>query len=150
MRWQLVTWLTIQATELSDILLKNRNWKYKLSDYQRMAKGTLGHTYWQYIHDNQIEYKPNLIKHDMKHIILGYEMKMPAELDIVAFLVGNKSYNKVAVVYLLVCLLIVPEYALKLKPHYQRGQQARCLRDFDLRDFVEKDLKTIRKHLNIT
>ena len=149
MRWKLVTWLTIQATELSGFLLRNRAWRYDLSDYEKMPGNTLGGQYYLYLKRHQITFKANLVKHDMKHIILGYEMKMPGELDIVAFLIGNKSFNKTGVVYLFICLLIVPEYLPKLRYHYRRGKQAHCLRDYDLSQLVEVDLNTIRKNLNI-
>ena len=91
MRWKLVIWLTVQATNLSNFLLKNRGWKYTFKDYKKMPKNTLGFQYYAYLQKNKLSYKPNLIKHDIKHILLGYEMKMPGEMDIVAFLIGNKS-----------------------------------------------------------
>jgi len=150
LRWKVVTWLTIQATELSGFVLLERNWRYEISDYQHMEVGSLGHKYYHLIASGQIEYKANLIKHDMKHIILGYDMTIKNELNIVAFLLGNKSANKISTIYLMTCLLLVPDYFLKLKKHYSRGKKAHRIRNYNLSDFVELNLKTIRKTLNIS
>lgn len=149
MRWKIATWLTIQATELSGFFLSNRPWPYALTDYEHLPKNTLGYHYHTCIAEHQIEYKPNLIKHDMKHIILGYDMTIQNELNIVAFLIGNNSYNKFGVIYLIVCLLIVPEYSVKLIKHYKRGKAANRLKDYNIESFVETDLIKIRKLLNI-
>ncbi len=149
MRWKLITWLTIKATELSNLVLKQIVWPYQFEAYQHMSQNSLGYKYQAYLKRHKIEYKPNLIKHDMKHIILGYDMKMPGELEIVAFLIGNKSYNKIGVIYLLICLLIVPEYSLKLVKHYKRGKAAKCLKHYRIDSFVEADLNKTREFLNI-
>ncbi|MFD1551060.1 hypothetical protein [Putridiphycobacter roseus] len=149
MRWKIVEWLTIQATNLSDFLLRNRSWKYQYSDYVDLPKNTIGYHYYAYLRKNKLTYKPNLIKHDIKHILLGYGMKMPGEMEIVAFLIGNKSYNKVGVLYLFTCLLIVPEYLPQLVQHYKRGKNATCLREINLEDIIDKDLTTVRIALNI-
>ncbi|MDX1350438.1 MAG: hypothetical protein R3279_09335 [Putridiphycobacter sp.] len=150
MRWRLVTWLTIQATELSGYLLAERNWKYVLADYQTMPTNSVGRLYYNCIEAKTIEYKPNLVKHDMKHIILGYNMDIKNELNIIAFLIGNKSHNKVGLIYLLVCLCIVPEYIPKLRKHYQRGKQSKRLRDFEIDSFVEMNINDVRNTLNIS
>lgn len=149
MRWRIATWLTIQATELSGFILKNRAWPYALSDYKHLPKNSLGYHYYTCISEHKIDYKPNLVKHDMKHIILGYDMSIQNELNIVAFLIGNNSYNKFGVIYLLVCLLIVPEHSIKLIKHYKRGKTAKCLKNYQIELFVEADIKKTRKLLNI-
>lgn len=149
-RWKIVTWLTIQATEISGLVLKDRHWPYRLNEYKNMDRNSLGFKYHQCISSKKIEYKANLIKHDMKHIILGYDMTIKNELNIVAFLLGNKSANKVSKLYLIICLLFVPEYITKLKKHYNRGQIAKRFKDFDLSTFVIQDLRSIQNQLNIT
>ncbi|MFK8039406.1 MAG: hypothetical protein AB8B74_14020 [Crocinitomicaceae bacterium] len=148
-RWKIVTWLTIQATEISDFVLKNRSWPFSLKDYEQMASSSLGYQYHNCISNKTIEYKPNLVKHDLKHIILGYDMTIQNELNIVAFLIGNKSANKVSILYLIVCLFFVPEYTLKLRKHFLRGKTTKRIKDFDLTLFVKQDLDAIRSQLNL-
>ena len=148
-RWKIVTWLTIQATEISGLVLKERNWPFQPSDYSKMHKTSLGYHNHICISSQKIEYKANLIKHDMKHIILGYDMTIKNELNIVAFLIGNKSANKVSIFYLIVCLMFVPDYLPKLRKHYNRGKTAKRLKNYDLSIFVTQDLQETRNHLNI-
>lgn len=36
LRWQLVAWLTIKATDFSHWLLRNRKWNLSAADYRNM------------------------------------------------------------------------------------------------------------------
>lgn len=149
MRWKLITWLTIQATNLSNILLHKREWQYNLNDLKQMPANSLGYNLQHYYLQTGIVYKPNLIRHDLKHILLNYKMKMPDELKIHAFLIGNKSYNPMGIVYLCICILIVPEILPALKKEYKRGQKATCLKNIQLQNYVMLDVNFLRTTLNI-
>jgi len=149
MRWKFVTWLTVQATNLSNIILKSRRWNFDLKDFETMPECSLGYQLQLYLKRNFIEFKPNLIRHDIKHILLGYEMKMPDELKIHAFLLGNKSYNSLGMIYLLVCILIVPEIIPKLVSENKRGKNADCLHAIILQDYLTQDINSLRQKFNI-
>ena len=149
MRWKFVTWLTIQATNLSSILLRSRNWNYSLQDFKDMPKGSLGHKLYLYLVTNNITYQPNLIRHDIKHILLNYEMKMPDELKIHAFLIGNRSYNLFGIAYLAICTAVVPEVIPKLIREFKRGKSTPCLKTRNLQNYVCQNIDAVRTQLAI-
>jgi ubiquinone biosynthesis protein Coq4 len=114
-----------------------------------MPSNSLGYGLFDYLEKTNLTYKPNLIRHDMKHILLNYEMKMPVELKIHAFLIGNKSYNLMGIIYLIICVIIVPEIIPDLKKEYVRGQNATCLKNIDLQHYIKNDLNETRLQLSI-
>lgn len=114
-----------------------------------MAVGSLGRNFHDYLIENKISYKPNLIRHDLKHILLNYKMEMMDELRIHTFLIGNRSYNLLSMAYLGLCLLIVPEVILKLKNDYLRGKNTPCLKQINLEKFVHLNLNECRQKLAI-
>jgi len=145
MRWKLVNWLTVKATDLSDFLLRKRKWNYSLQDYQNMPENSLGKSLSDYMEKHSIPFKSNLVRHDLKHIVLGYEMDMPDELRIHSFLLGNRCYNPMAIAYLLICVMIVPEVIPTLKKDFKRGRRAKCLRNINLENFIKEDLTKCQK-----
>lgn len=149
MRWKFVVWLTVVATNLSGILIRKRQQPYTFEMYGAMPLGSLGHTYYKTLTDQKMTYKPNLIRHDLKHVLLGYTMQMPDELRIHAFLIGNRSYNPMAILYLLVCFCVVPEIVPSLKKDFQRGRKSPSLKNTPLFDLVNQDLKICRQKLKI-
>ena len=150
MRWKLVTWITIFATNLSHILVRKRPQSYAFKEYGQMAEGSLGRTYFQYLKSQNIPFKANLIRHDLKHVILGYKMNMPDELRIHAFLLGNRSYNLMAIAYLCLCVMIVPETLNMLKKDFKRGRGTECLKRIKFQDYVHNNLENCRKKFKIS
>lgn len=150
MRWKFVTWLTVKATAMSDWLLRNRNWRYTADDYRRMPENSMGKKLICYMDQHRIPFKPNLVRHDLKHILLGYEMRMPDELRIHAFLFGNRCYNAMGIIYLAICMLFVPEVTPCLWQDYKRGRKAIPLKKIDLSNFVEQDVDWCRQTWNIS
>lgn len=148
-RWKIIEKLTLIATKMSSWVLKDRSWNYSFDEFGRMPKNSLGKRFYDYMKKNRIPYKPNLIRHDMKHILLGYEMAMPDEMHLHTYLIGNRSWNVLGTVYLAICLMIVPEYLPRLKRDYWRGKLSIRLKQVDLRNFLHKDLNECRTALKI-
>jgi ubiquinone biosynthesis protein Coq4 len=150
MRWTIVKIITKIATDLSNILIRKRKQYLPFEEYAKLPKNSLGRNFYNYLKAEKIAFKPNLIRHDLKHILLGYEMKMPDELKINAFLLGNRYYNPLGITYLFICVLIVPEIIPELKKAYQRGRTAVSLKSVDLGKYLSNDLQKIRYQLNIS
>lgn len=145
MRWKLVTWLTIQATNMSDWLLRKRKWTWTAEDYRSLEHGTIGKELISYMDANAIPFKPNLVRHDLKHIVLGYKMNMPDELRIHAFLIGNRCFNPMAMIYLFLCIAIVPEIIPTLKKDFYRGRKSICLRKIHFEKHITENLDQFQK-----
>jgi len=149
-RWQFINWLSLKANNLSDSLLQDRFWEYSLDDYSELNKDTLGYSLYIYLDENNLTFKSKLIRHDMKHILLNYEMKIEDELRLHAFLIGNKSYNLLGIIYLTTCTLFVHEMIIKLKTDYKKGKSAKRLKHVQLPNFATSNLNELRDSLNIT
>lgn len=148
-RWKIVEWLTIKATDLSGLLLRDRKINLTFTDFCNFPKQSLGRCYYEKLLADNIPFNPRLIRHDLKHILLQYDMKMPDELRIHAFLIGNRSYNWMAIIYLLVCVMIVPESIKELKTDYKRGKKAVKLKSINFLPMLNVELEECQKQFNI-
>lgn len=149
MRWRIVIWITIQATRLSGTLIRKREQIYEFEEFSTMPMGSLGRTYYETLIFEELTFQPNLIRHDLKHVLLDYSMAIKDELKIHAFLIGNQSYNPLAILYLLLCLTIVPEMIPALRHDFKRGKKTPSLRMINLNDWLLKDMKECRHQLKI-
>ncbi len=150
MRWKIVIWITLIATNLSHILLRKRKQHYTFEDYANMPQNSLGKTYHTWLNEAQLSFKPNLVRHDLKHVLLEYRTEMSDELRITAFLIGNRCYNPLSIAYLGLCLCIVPEAIKWLYNDFKRGRKSTCLKYVVLQDYVKMNLIACRKQLNIS
>ncbi|MBK6527444.1 MAG: hypothetical protein IPG07_18955 [Crocinitomicaceae bacterium] len=149
LRWQLVAWLTIKATDFSHWLLRNRKWNLSAADYRNMPVNSTGKKLVTYMDSVQIKFNPCLVKHDLKHILSGYQMITPHELRIQAFLLGNRCTNAMSVIYLALCTAIVPEYISQLLKDFHRGRRAICLKKLNLEALAMLDLTECQQNLRI-
>ena len=150
MRWTIVNVLTKIATDLSNILIRQRKQYLPFEQYGKLPKNSLCHSFYKYLKKEGISFKPNLIRHDLKHILLGYEMKMPDELRIHAFQLGNRYHNPIGITYLIVCSILVPEILPNLKSDFKRGRRAKPMKNIDLGQFLSIDVVQLRHQLNIS
>jgi len=149
MRWRIITWITLVSTGLSHIMIRKRKLYYDFYEYKGMPNKSLGKSFSNYVVQAKIPFKQNLIRHDLKHILLGYKMTMQDELRIHAFLVGNRCYNPIAMAYLFICLLIVPESIGGIKNDFYRGRKTPCLKKTNLQKLAQKDLTKCRIELGV-
>lgn len=149
MRWNIVIWTTIQATRLSGILIRKRERIYEFEEFSIMPIGSLGRIYYEPLKSADLTFQPNLIRHDLKHVLLDYSMEIKDELKIHVFLIGNKSYKPLAILYLPLCLTIVPEMIPVLRYDFKRGKKTPSLRKINLNDLIMKNVKECRNQLKI-
>lgn len=149
MRWKFVTWITLIATYFSDILIKNRPQYFTLESCKNMPKNSLGYSLYHRLTSQNLKFKPNLVRHDLKHVLLNYKMNMPDELRICAFMLGNRSQNIMSTSYLIICTLFVPEIIGTLKKDFKRGRLSDCLKNVEFHKHLQLPLSTCRKQFNI-
>lgn len=149
MRWTIVKSITKIAPDLSNILIRKRPQYLSFEEYGNLPKGSLGNTFYKYLKKENISFKPNLIRHDLKHILRGYEMKMPDELRIHAFQMGNRYYNPMGITCLLLCCCIVPEIIPTLKKDFKRGRIAKRLKGIDLGKYLGYPFVDLQQHFRV-
>ncbi|MGV6862705.1 MAG: hypothetical protein ACWA41_13115 [Putridiphycobacter sp.] len=147
MRWKFASWLSVIATNLSNILLKERPCPWTFEDLKLLPEDTVGYQLLFKLRQQNLSFKPKLIRHDLKHILLNYEMKMQGELEIHAFLLGNGSYNLMGIVYFIICTLILPETIRTSRLAFQRGKTYPCLKSIDILTYLDKDLSFAKSEI---
>ena len=148
-RWRLAKKLSVHATNFSGWLLRNRKWQYDEMDYRNLPDGTVGKELINYMDKIGITFKPNLVKHDIKHILTGYQMKTKDEIKIQAFLLGNRCTNWFSVIYLFVNLILLPEIIFEVLKDYKRGTKAIRLRSIHLEGTITKNLNNLKQELRL-
>ncbi|MGB1104785.1 MAG: hypothetical protein ACPG21_14335 [Crocinitomicaceae bacterium] len=79
----------------------------------------------------------------------AFQMKMPDELRIHAFQMGNRYYNPMGITYLLLCCCIVPEIIPTLKKDFKRGRIAKRLKGIDLGHYLGYPLVDLQRHFRV-
>lgn len=125
-RKQIVQWVIDLAPSIVAAIYPPRVWEFTLEDYRLLPKGTLGRDIADFLDERALGFLAHGEQHDVRHILLGYDMTTFDELRMQAFMVGNNlRWHLVGWLILLFGGCLLPEWWTQLRQDFKRGQQAK-------------------------
>lgn len=125
LRSGLLVWLTHKmALPVLKLIRKPERFPYAVEDLQAFPDGTLGKDLVNFLHNKELQLLPYYARHDIKHILLGYDTTDEGEGCLQCFMLGNGHVSFPVLATVIYCFVTMPEYWSKFKKAYQRGKTA--------------------------
>jgi len=102
---------------------KIKPFPYTKEQLLQMEKGTVGKDLADFLGTKQLELLSHYARHDMKHVILGYDTTEEGELCLQSFMLGNGRVSFPVLATVLFGLFTAPEYWKKMRSAYQKGKK---------------------------
>jgi hypothetical protein len=105
----------------------------------QMRPGSFGYALGRHMQYHKLDFIPGFEEHDMKHLLLGYDVTVPGEIRLSAFEFGcgNRSFMTLSVFFLGIPM------ALDLWPQlirdYRHGKQSQDFRKLPLKKMIDRD-----------
>jgi len=115
---------------------------------QLLPSGTVGRAVADLLAAHHLQLIPRYEDHDLKHVLLGYDMTPADELKLKAFMLGNGDWSLPSIVLSLLAVL-TPEIWPELWRHYQRGRRAPCIVQWTLADYAAQNLEALRQQIGL-
>ncbi|MEJ8843887.1 hypothetical protein WG954_15960 [Lacibacter sp. H375] len=135
-----LTGVTILALEL---LFGADSLTPKLNHLRTLQFGTVGKAIADLLDKRQYRLIPKFENHDLKHIVLEYEMTMQDEIRMQAYLVGNGNLTLPCLTFLSLGLFY-PRIWKDLPKHFRQGQASNSIYYLTLEQCLDKDLIEVR------
>jgi hypothetical protein len=105
----------------------------------QMRPGSFGFALGKHMQKHKLEFIPGFEEHDMKHLLLGYEVTVPGEIRLSAFEygTGNRSFMTISVFFLGIPL--ATELWPTLLRDYRHGKRFPEFRKLALKKMIERD-----------
>jgi hypothetical protein len=116
----------------------------KLSQLRTLQNGTVGHEIAKMLDSKKYRLIPKFENHDLKHIILDYEMTMKDEIRMQAYLVGNGNYT-LPCLFFLSLGLFYPTIWKDLPTEFKKGKKANSIHFLTLDNCMDKSLTEVKK-----
>ncbi|WP_395062930.1 hypothetical protein [Flavobacterium sp.] len=116
----------------------------KLSILRNLEHETVGRELAEMLDEKGYRLIPKFENHDLKHIILEYQMTMQDEIRMQAYLVGNGNRTFPCLIFLSLAVFY-PSVWKKLLSEYKQGKRKKSIHYLTLNDCMEKPLQEIRK-----
>lgn len=122
--------------------------QHKLWQLRQLENGTIGKSIADLLDDKGYRLIPKFENHDLKHVLLGYEMKMVDEIKMQAFLVGNGNYTFPCLIFLSLGIFY-PTIWRTLPSEYKKGKNTKSVYHLKLDDCMHKSLNEVKIEFGI-
>jgi len=120
-----------------------RDVEQQLNELQNLPLGTLGRGVADLLRRHKLQLIPHYENHDLKHVLLGYDMTPEDELKLKAFMLGNGDYSFTCFAFLTLGLL-TPELWPTLMRHFRQGRRTQPIHRWHLADYAGYDVEQLR------
>ncbi|MGK4569391.1 hypothetical protein [Flavobacterium sp. 3HN19-14] len=116
----------------------------KLNHLRSLDIDTVGYGVSQLLDERNYRLIPKFENHDLKHLILGYEMTMQDEIKMQAYLIGNGNYTLPCLLFFSL-FLFYPSTWKSLPGEYRNGKSMKSIYFLTLDECKGENLAKIRR-----
>lgn len=124
-------------------------WPFSHEDLFQMPKGSIGNDLAHYLDSHGFRLVEKYELHDVKHILLGYEMDTIGEIRLQFYLFGNGNQTLPVILSMAFGLCIIPEHFITFYRDLKRGEKAKPISELDYSVLVLENTKQVQQNLNI-
>jgi len=125
-------------------LIGRKSCQQKLAYLRSLPEGTVGCDLAKMLDSRGLKLIPGFEKHDLNHLILGYDMTPEDELCMQAYLIGNGHWQLQCFLFLSSAVLL-PGLWSELWDHYQLGRQSKPLASLTLKDCMDQNTEQAKQ-----
>jgi len=123
------------------------NYYQKVSDLRKLEIGTLGKEIANCLDEHQLTLVPNYESHDLKHVLLDYEMTAEDEIRMQAFMIGNGNYSITSFAIFIFGFLLLPELWRTFLTDFKNGKNTVPISNWSIEKYYERNLTELRAEL---
>jgi ubiquinone biosynthesis protein Coq4 len=149
LRSRLLVFLTHRmALPLLKIIRRPKRFIYTKEMLQQMPEGTLGNDLIIMLQKNKLELLPYYVKHDIKHILLGYNTTGEGEVCLQCFMLGNRHISFPVAATILFGLFTMPEHWPAFVTAFKRGKKSVAIEGWQWFSLLEMPTQALIEKIN--
>lgn len=133
------------ALPLLKRIRKPVNFQYTLTDLKEFPKGSLGHDLWLFLDKRQLPLLRHYARHDLKHMLLGYDTTDEGEACLQSFMLGNGRKSIPVLATVSYSSLTMPEHWKKIKQAYKDGKASQPVHNLVWSKIVHEQTINLRQ-----
>lgn len=128
------------------LVRRKPSFPYTREKLAALPEGTVGRQLHQFFQHNELDLLPFYEKHDIKHVVLGYDATEDGEVCLQCFMLANGRCTIPVLIAVVYGLLTMPEYWHKFKHAWMRGRQNRSLKSINWFDLIPLQTEAVQQH----
>jgi hypothetical protein len=120
-------------------------YEQKARELQQLPEGTLGKDIGNCLERNSLRLVPNYESHDLKHVLLDFQMTPVDEIRMQAFMLGNGNYSIPSFAIFLFGALLLPDLWTTFYKDFKNGRKAKPISSWTIEEYAHCQTSTLRE-----
>lgn len=120
---------------------------YNAEDLDALPPGTLGNDLFVFLTQRNLPLLKHYARHDLKHVLLGYDTTEEGEACLQSFMLGNGRVSFPVLATVIYSFLTMPEYWGKMKKAFLMGKESNSIHSWRWNDILQMPTEELRKKI---
>ncbi len=135
------------ALPILKVVRKPQVFPYNRQQLLQMQEGTLGKALIKMLDANNLQLLPYYAKHDIKHILLGYDTTDKGEVCLQCFMLGNRHISFPVFITVVFGFIAVPEHWSSFIKAYKRGRQSNAIDGWKWFEILQEPVEVLQQKI---
>jgi ubiquinone biosynthesis protein Coq4 len=104
-----------------------------------LPQGTLGNDLYLFLEKRNLPLLKHYARHDIKHVLLGYDTTDEGEVCLQSFMLGNGRISFPVLATVMYGFITMPEYWRKMKKAFHQGRKSTFFHDWNWNELVSSE-----------
>ena len=119
----------------------------QVNELRNLKNGTLGKEIANCLDSHSLTLVPKYESHDLKHVLLNYQMTAEDEIRMQAFMVGNGNYSIPSFAILFFGAILLPDLWRTFYSDFKKGKNSIGISEWTIEKYATRNLTELRAEL---
>jgi ubiquinone biosynthesis protein Coq4 len=135
------------ALPMLKLVRRPNEFTYSADDLQSLPSGTLGNDLFKFLKQRDLPLLKHYARHDLKHVLLGYDTTEEGEACLQTFMFGNGRISFPVLATVAYSFITMPEYWSKMKKAFLQGKKSRPIHGWKWNELLKEPTEELRRKI---
>jgi len=138
------------ALPMLKVVRRPNTFPYTENELQTLPAGTLGNDLFYFLKERKLPLLKHYARHDIKHVLLGYDTTEEGEACLQSFMLGNGRISFPVLATVTYSFLTMPEYHKKMRNAFKEGRKSDPIHKWKWNEILHLQTCDLRKKIHNT
>jgi len=135
------------ALPVLKLVRRPNEFTYSENDLESLPPATLGNDLFIFLKQRNLPLLKHYARHDLKHVLLGYDTTEEGEACLQSFMFGNGRISFPVLATVTYSFITMPEYWSKMKEAFRQGKKSDPIHPWKWNELLKEPTEELRKKI---
>jgi len=135
------------ALPVLKLVRRPNEFTYSEDDLESLPPGTLGNDLFIFLKQRNLPLLKHYARHDLKHVLLGYDTTEEGEACLQSFMFGNGRISFPVLATVTYSFITMPEYWSKMKEAFRQGKKSDPIHPWKWNELLKELTEELRRKI---